>query len=294
MLCGSSNGARNIFAGPQAFRLQRIQMNIEKGTADVNGARLYYEAAGTGHPLIFMHGFGGNHHLWDCQFDFFAAHYRIVCFDMRGFGKSSLPTDTKVHYAEDLKALMHHLKIKSAYIGGQSLGGLVTLRFALTYPDAIDALILVDAGMEGYEWSAPYVASMEAIYSLARKEGLPAARALLNRHPIGAPARANPAASAHLKKYADYSGWHLLNITPFDHHDKTIAGRVHEIKKPALIVIGELDLPDFHGIADHLQRNISKSQKVQLSGVGHVSNLESPEAFNNAVLQFLKECDAMR
>ena len=66
--------------------------NVTKGYADVNGAKLYYEVAGEGHPLVFLHAGIANLHMWDDQFRAFSDRYRVVRYDHRGFGQSSAPT----------------------------------------------------------------------------------------------------------------------------------------------------------------------------------------------------------
>ncbi|HEY7490512.1 MAG TPA: alpha/beta hydrolase [Candidatus Tectomicrobia bacterium] len=123
------------------------------GFADVNGTRLYYEVAGTGHPLVLIHGFSLDTRMWDDQFEVFAQGYQVLRYDLRGFGKSAVPTDTPYTHPDDLYALMTHLGIEHADIVGLSLGGAVALDFAVTYPRATDVLIPVDAALlGGYQW----------------------------------------------------------------------------------------------------------------------------------------------
>ena len=80
--------------------------SIEFGDVDVNGTRLYYEVTGTGHPLVLIHGFGGNLRMWDDQFSKFALHYKVIRYDSRGFGRSTMPIEGESYgHEEDLKAL---------------------------------------------------------------------------------------------------------------------------------------------------------------------------------------------
>ncbi len=127
-------------------------MQIDTGFADVNGIRLYYEIAGSGHPLVFIHGFTLDTRMWDDQFEVFAQHYRVLRYDARGFGKSTLPTSEPYSPAEDLRALMKYLGIEHAHIIGLSMGGLIAVDFAVTYPESTDTLIPVDAALSGYQW----------------------------------------------------------------------------------------------------------------------------------------------
>ena len=96
--------------------------NKESGFAEVNGTRLHYQLSGSGPVLILMHGFGGDLRVFNDMLEFLEPKFRVVLYDMRGFGKSALPMDAENHYVEDLKSLMAYLGIEKAYIGGQSLG----------------------------------------------------------------------------------------------------------------------------------------------------------------------------
>lgn len=138
-------------------------MPIHTGFADVNGTRLYYELAGAGHPLVLSHGFTLDTRMWDDQFAVFAQRYQVLWYDLRGFGKSAVPTDAPYTHPDDLHALMAHLGIAHAYIIGLSLGGAVAVDFAVTYPEATDALIPVmlpcSGAISGREMSIGIVCS---------------------------------------------------------------------------------------------------------------------------------------
>ncbi len=93
-------------------------MDGQQGIAEVNGTGLYYEIAGSGYPLVLIHGFGLDTRMWDDQFEAFARHYRVVRYDMRGYGKSVPPTDESYSQTDDLKALLEHLRIDRAHVFG--------------------------------------------------------------------------------------------------------------------------------------------------------------------------------
>jgi 3-oxoadipate enol-lactonase len=97
-------------------------VQIDKGFADVNGTRLYYEMAGSGHPLILIHGFTLDTCMWDDQFEVFAQHNQVTRYDLRGFGKSTLPTTEPYSHADDLKILMTHFGIESRCPAGGVVG----------------------------------------------------------------------------------------------------------------------------------------------------------------------------
>lgn len=130
-------------------------MATQTGFADVNGTRLYYEIAGSGHPLVFIHGNTLDTRMWDDQFEVFSQQYRVLRYDIRGFGQSAVPTTEPYTHPADLRALMTHLGIDHAHIIGLSLGGAIAINFAVTYPESTDTFITVDAGLSGYQWQVP-------------------------------------------------------------------------------------------------------------------------------------------
>ncbi len=121
------------------------------GFADINGGKLYFELDGQGPALVMIHGGLVNHHLWDEQFDYFVHHgYQVLRYDVRGFGQSSIP-DRSFSYHDDLKLLLDSLGIERAIVMGLSMGGAIAIDFTLAYPDKVEALIPVAAGLSGYQ-----------------------------------------------------------------------------------------------------------------------------------------------
>src|SRR3712207_1103532 len=106
-------------------------MGVESGFAAVNGTRLYYEVAGEGTPVALIHGFTLDTRMWDDQFLPLAAHYRVVRYDARGFGRSDLPTGEPYSPHDDLRALLEHLGLGPAAITGLSMGGGIAADFAI-------------------------------------------------------------------------------------------------------------------------------------------------------------------
>ncbi len=124
----------------------------ETGFAEVNGVKLYYEVAGEGHPLVLIHGGLVDRRLWDDQFDVFAQHYRVIRYDIRGFGNSDVPAGPYSNY-EDLYGLLKFLGVEKAYVMGLSMGGGIAIDFTLAHPEMVAALIPVAAGVSGFQSS---------------------------------------------------------------------------------------------------------------------------------------------
>lgn len=265
-------------------------MEARGAHAEVNGTRLYHEVAGVGEPLVLIHGFGSNTGGWDDQFHIFATRYRVIRYDLRGFGKSALPMGESYSHAEDLKALLVHLGVGRAHLLGRSMGGDVALEFALTYPESTGALILQDSTLSGHRWSSEFFTSLKVVRQRAAEAGVEGARELWGAHPLFAPARERSELAARLKQsLLEYSGWHWVNRDPMRVSDVLTAQRLGEVRVPTLVVVGERDLLDFKAIADALAVRIPGARKVVLPGVGHLANMEDPQRFNDVVLEFLAD-----
>lgn len=263
-------------------------MNIQSGFAEVNGAKLYYEISGAGEPLVLVHGFSLDRRMWDSQVEAFSERYQVIRYDLRGFGKSSLPEGTDYQHSDDLAALLTVLGISQAHLVGLSVGGAVVLNAALAHRELAKSLVLVDAVLPGFNWSAAQSAMDGAVWETGGRSGAEAAKALWLDHPLFAPAQRNPQASAALKEIiAGYSGWHFVNHDPQHYPDPPAIQRLHTITAPTLVVVGELDLPDFLAIGQTLAHDIRDAREVVLQQVGHMSNMEAPSKFNEAVLEFL-------
>lgn len=268
-------------------------MQKQNGFAEVNGTCLYYEVAGSGHPMVLIHGMGGNTRTWDDQFEPFGEHYQVIRYDVRGFGKSALPTSESYAHTDDLKALLEHLGISHAYVLGLSMGGEIAINFALTYPEATRALVPVDSALGGFQWSQEWTEQSDELArvlgSMYKEGRLQAATEFWLNSPLLKPALEKPGLKFRLVQNDDYSGWHSFNEDPVRNPDPPAAQRLDKINVPTLIIVGERDLPDFHAIADTLQQEIPNARKVVLPRVGHMSNMEDPDKFNEVVLSFLAD-----
>ena len=122
----------------------------EQGSVEINGAQIAYEIAGAGHALTLIHAGIADKRMWDAQFATFAESYRVLRYDIRGFGQSTLPAGPYT-MREDLRALLQHLGIARTHMIGISMGGSIAIDFTLDYPEMVSALIPVAAGISGEE-----------------------------------------------------------------------------------------------------------------------------------------------
>lgn len=258
------------------------------GFADINGTRLYYEVAGAGHPLVLIHGFTLDTRMWDDQFDVFAQYYQVVRYDVRGFGRSAVPGEEPYTHHDDLKALLDYLGIAHAHILGHSMGSGIALDFVLAYPEMADTLISVGTVVHGLDWLPEFRAHFRSLFEIANASGVEAAKAQWLHGPVFAAAMAKPDVVPRLTRIVnDYSGWRWVNHNPKVSLQPPASDRLEEIRMRMLIVVGELEIANVVRMADELQARASDVRRGTIPGAGHMPNMEDPEAFNRAVLDFL-------
>jgi pimeloyl-ACP methyl ester carboxylesterase len=265
-------------------------MGVAAGFAAVNGTRLYYEIAGQGATVVFIHGFTLDTRMWDDQFLPFAEHYRVLRYDARGFGRSDLPTGEPYAHHDDLRALLAHLGLGPAAVIGLSMGGGIAANFALAHPGLTRALVLIDAGPGGHRWSSEWNEAMAPVGRVARSEGILLGKERWLAHGLFVPVNEQAAVGQRLAAIVgDYSGWHWLNRDPGLGLDPHALGRMSEVTAPMLVIVGERDLPDFHAIAAALKQEVPTAQSIIIAGVGHMANMEAPEEVNRTILGFLRD-----
>lgn len=274
--------------------LNATSVLAECGYAEVNGTSLYYEMAGFGDPVVLLHGLGGDTRYWQGVFATLSQQYQVVRYDLRGFGRSALPTTEPYIHADDLKALLGYLDIARPHLMGHSFGGSQAMQFALAYPAVTRSLILISNDVPGAPDQPPASPAEDATWgavfaALAQGERQGAAAAVVDLHPFFTVARTMPAVRALLiAMIADYSWWHFQgNQDPVVAPALPVAARLGEITAPTLIITGELDTPAIHFWSNLTVQGIPGAQRVILPALAHVPFLEDPAAFYQIVLAFL-------
>jgi 3-oxoadipate enol-lactonase len=261
----------------------------ESGAAEVNGTRLYYEMAGSGEPVVLVHAFTLDTRMWDDQFELLAREFRVIRYDARGFGRSALPVAGETYSnADDLAALLDKLDARRAHVVGLSMGGRFALDYAVTHPGALRSLVVIDPVVGGWQWSREWLAAYAPIVEAGRRRDVAQAKSLWLGHPLFAPAREQPAVGARLKQMVDdYTGWHFVHQNPERAVSPPALERLGTIRAPTLVLVGERDLPDFHRMAERLERDVPGARRATIAGAGHMANMEAPEAVNRSLAEFL-------
>ncbi len=271
-------------AGSPASRPPR-----ESGVVEVNGAGLYYETAGSGDPVVLLHAFMLDGRMWDDQFDVLAESFRVIRYDARGFGRSALPRPGEAYsHVDDLAALLAKLDAPRPHLVGASMGGRFALDYAVTHPDRIRSLVVIDTVVSGWQWSPEWLASYAPIVAAGRRGDVGAAKRLWLDHPVFAPARERPEVAARLKTMIDdYSGWHLVHRNAERLVEPPAVQQLGRIATATLVIVGSRDLPEFQRIAAHVERGVASGTRTTIPGAGHVANMEAPDAVTRAVREFL-------
>lgn len=266
-------------------------MNVKRSFVEVNQTHLYCEEAGTGQSaVILIHGFTLDTRMWDDQFLPLAQHFRVIRYDLRGFGKSALPAREPYSHVEDLKALLDYLGVSEVCLVGLSKGGAVAVDFALTYPGRVSTLVLIDTVLGGFPWSAESSARDALVWQRAREAGIPAAKESWLAHPLFAAAQRQPAVAARLKQIVDeYSGWHFVNDSQEVGLHPPAALQLAALNLPVLAIVGEDDIPDFRLVTELVCQQAPQARRLIVPGAGHMANMEAPAQVTQAIMEFLAE-----
>lgn len=267
--------------------IAKPKQTLKRGFAKVSNAKIYYEIVGQGQPLILIHGGNMDRRMWDEQFATFAKTYKVIRYDVRGFGKSDKQVKAFAHY-QDLYDLMKFLGITKANIVGLSLGGGIAADFAITHPEMVENLILVCPGINGFTISSDGGAYSIATIEAARDEGYAKATEMWLRSPYMIPAMEHPELRAKLRQLSldNAHNW-LANFVWSRDIKPSTRERLSEIKARTLLIVGDRDVPNLLKLVDEATAKIPEATKAVIKGVGHLPNMERPAEFDKTVLEFL-------
>jgi pimeloyl-ACP methyl ester carboxylesterase len=257
--------------------------------ARIAHTELSYAVSGQGPAVVFLHAFPLGLFMWDAQAAAFEATHTVVRFDDRGFGDTP-PGDgllTMERIADDAAALMDHLGISQAIVAGCSMGGYAALAFARRHPARLKGLVLQDTKASADSDEARRQRAMVA--DKVRKEGAVAAATAFLPKLLGETAQRDEPALVERIREA------ILRTSPQGIVDALagLAARadstpsLREIRVPTLVVCGDEDTITPVSDSEVLHRGIAGSRLVVLLNAGHLSNLEKPDAFNDALRGFL-------
>ena len=254
-----------------------------------------HEVVGEGPPVVLIHSDVADSRLWSAQVEALAPSHFVVTYDRPGFGRTPLPAGP-FSQVEDLRGLFDRLGLGSASLVGCSGGGSVALDFALTFPGRVDRLVLVAAGLAGWDWSAEMQAVGEKetrLFDAGDDEGAAEGQVRTWADGRRQPEEVSPdvreyTREAVLRSYAHYrTALEQGEPGPAVRLDPPAPERLGDVRAPTLVVVGEADVEDMHRIADRLAGGIPGARKEVVVGAAHMLPLEQPDELNRLLLEFL-------
>lgn len=263
-------------------------------SATLNGVEIAYADVGEGFPLVWCHEFAGSMESWAQQVHYFSRFYRVITYNARGYAPSAVPADPAAYSqdvaVEDLYALLRHLGIEQAYVGGLSMGGSTTLHFGIRHPEMAKALIVAAAGSgstnpeEFRETSRQLATDLEAqgAAGFERYSTGPSRVQLRRKDPAGFDEFASLLAShSPIGSALTMRGVQAGRPPIFDWENDLRALQV-----PTLVLVGDEDEACIEPSL-FMKRNIPHCGLAVLPQSGHCINLEEPALFNRLCAEFL-------
>ncbi|HEY4786986.1 MAG TPA: alpha/beta fold hydrolase [Bacteroidales bacterium] len=270
--------------------------NVKKGWIKLEDGRLYYEELGKGEPVIFIHGHSLDHTMWDEQFREFAKFYRVIRYDCRGYGLSTMPKEgMEFLHADDLKELMKQLNISKTHLVGLSMGGFIALDFLALYPEKVLSATLAsgnicNANGPDKPWTEEERQKRRAeIFELETK-GIDAfKREWFNLLMKSGGSQQEKIRYPLWKMVYEWEAWQPLHYEPRLLLGASIISKLKQmtISVPVLVLEGRSlgnHFPEHSPILDL----IPTAKFMVIDDAGHMMNMERPIEFNKTVEDFIK------
>ncbi|MFM0248314.1 alpha/beta hydrolase [Paraburkholderia sediminicola] len=263
------------------------------------GVNLFYESTGSGPAIVFVHEFAGDYRSWESQVRYLSRRFRCVTFNARGYPPSDVPDDIEqyshAHAVTDIANVMRAANIASAHIVGLSMGGYAALNFAIAHPDKARSVVVTAAG-HGSDDREQFLRDCDALAEKILSVGMEEGTAdyangrtrcrLKEKDPRGF--------DEFLRCFIEHSALGTaLTARGFQMRRPTIyelETALRRLTVPALIVAGDDDEPCL-APALFMKRMIPDAQLWIVPHTTHQINLEEPDAFNRAVLDFATDVE---
>jgi 2-succinyl-6-hydroxy-2,4-cyclohexadiene-1-carboxylate synthase len=252
-----------------------------------NGISINYEIKGKGENLVLIHGMGDNLGMWYNQVPVFSRQYRVITYDVRGFGKTESPAGdiTIAAHCRDLFELLNATGIRKTFLLGFSMGGRIAIELACTHPEMVKGLIMANSTVAMGPPSEEAMARRRQMAEIFQQKDVKKAMEMM-----AAGAFSPGFKEKHPKEFEKYVKVKMKNYTPGRTMPASMAGGappdVSRIQCPVMFIVGEND--GFSGI-EQGQKSVEMipgSQMVTFP-TGHAAAIEMPAEFNAAVLKFL-------
>ncbi len=258
----------------------------------INDSKIYYELKGTGETVIFIHAGICDSRMWTEQFNYFANSFKVLRYDLRGFGQSSV-AKLEFSHTTDLKKLMDFLNITKANIVACSFGCQIGLDFALEYPNYISSLILVNGRPYGFKLDneEPHPLWKEATKAFEEKKFTKTAEVETLIWLVGRKRTKEDVEDSLFKNVVEMDKIALQNESASTakeimlHPD--IVTKLSDLSLPITLIVGSLDEPSIVMSCEKLSMEFDYELYL-IDGTAHLPNLEKPREFNELVEKILK------
>jgi pimeloyl-ACP methyl ester carboxylesterase len=223
--------------------------------------------------------------MWAAQIAALESRFRVVRYDLRGHGKSEGPSAPYAPH-EDLRSVLDALAIEKATLIGLSAGATIATDFAIAYPGRVVRIVLASPGLSGHVPSTPLTWTQPVFQAAGAGDPEKAAR-LWAETPIMALRNDLTASSTVSDLVMSNVRLWTYRTNPAQPLRPPAIGRLSEVKCPALVILGEQDLPHIKEIAEILVKGIPRATLVTIPRAGHMANFDARDAFNRAVESFL-------
>jgi len=269
-----------------------------------DGVRLHYEEAGSGTPVIFVHEFAGDHRSWETQMRHFCQRYRAITYAARGYPPSDVPDDparySQARAADDILAVLDHLKIAKAHVVGLSMGGFATLHFGFRHPGRALSLTVGGCGYGAEKGQRDkFRAEADAIAAFLDQNGM---QAFAAKYAYG-PTRVqfenkDPRGFAEFEQQlAEHSALGSRNTQLGVQRERPslydLIDQMKALTVPTLVLTGDEDWPCLQP-ALLMKQTIPSAALSVMPNCGHTINIEDPDQFNLLVGNFITQVDAGR
>jgi len=266
--------------------------------------RLYYEEAGSGTPVVFVHEFAGDMYSWEPQMRHFSRRYRVVAYNARGYPPSEAPEEParygQARAADDIAAVMDAAGIERAHVCGLSMGGFAALHFGFRHAGRARSLVVAGCGYGAEpDRRAQFRAEAEATADLIERDGMEAFADIYargptrvqfeNKDPRGWRAfRDRLGEHSAVGAAATMRGVQALRPSLYD-----LAGEMAALRTPTLVLTGDEDWPCLlPGVL--MKQTIPSAALAVMANCGHTINIEDPDEFNRLCGDFFAQVDAGR
>lgn len=267
--------------------------NKEAGFIKIEGAKVYYQVEGEGEALVLIHAGVADSRMWDGMVATLAEQFRVIRYDLRGFGQSK-DMPARFSNVEDLAQILDHFGIKEAYITGISYGSSIALDFSLKYPERVKKLVMGAPSVAGTPPSATLEDFWEAEEALVEAGDLEAATELNLKLWVDGPQRTPDEVDPAVRQLV-----HDMQLLAFENETEDEVEvvrygppyaneRLEEVSMLTLVIVGALDLEGKVALAKELDEKIPNSMLQVIEGAAHMVSMEKPGEFSEAMARFFK------